>query len=98
MKIEPELKLGGAAFVGNRRMGTRPKPRIDEQNYLKIVSLKEFCDRNFISRDTGYKLIELKLLIAFRRHNYWWVATDPICKKQLLEYLGVEELLFDVEQ
>lgn len=98
MEIEPELKLGGAAFVGNRRMGTRPLPRINELNYLNVVSLKEWCDRNFISRDTGYRLIELKLLIAFRRHNYWWIACNPDCLPQLLEYLGVEKLLFDVKQ
>lgn len=98
MIIEPHLKLGGSAFVGNRRMGTRPLPRIDEQDHVNVVSLKEWCDRNFISRDTGYRLIELKFLIAFRRHNYWWVASNSDCLPQLLEYLDVEELLFDAVQ
>lgn len=98
MEIEPHLKFNGAAFVGNRRMGTRPLSRIDEQDYVNVISLKEFCDRNFISRDTGYRLIELKLLIAFRRHNYWWIASNSDCLSQLLEYLGVEELFFDAVQ
>ncbi len=98
MEIEPVIKLGGSAFVGNRRMGTRPLPKINEQIYLNVVSLKQWCDGNFISRDTGYKLIELKYLIAFRRHHIWWVAENPDCAEQLLEYLGIEELLFDAVQ
>lgn len=97
-EIEPALCLSGSAFVGSRINGTRPIPKIKQQNYLKIVSLSQWCEANFITKDTGYKLIEKKYLIAFRRHRVWWVTANPDCIEQLLEYLGIEELFFDVEQ
>lgn len=96
--IEPIIICHGSAFVGNTIQGTRPETRIDNQDYVKVVSLVFWCKRNFISRDIGYKLIKLKYLIAFRRHGYYWVCANPLCKLQLLEFLGVEKLLFDVEQ
>lgn len=96
--IEPIVICHGSAFNGNTIQGTRPKTQIDNQDYVKVVSLTLWCERNFISRDTGYKLIKLKYLIVFRRHGYYWVCADPLCKPQLKEFLGVEELLFDVEQ
>ncbi|NJK56486.1 MAG: hypothetical protein HC939_11050 [Pleurocapsa sp. SU_5_0] len=86
------------AFVGNTIASTRPQTRIDDQDYVKTVSLAFWCKRNFISRDTGYKLIKLKYLIAYRRHGYYWVCANPLCLPQLLEFLGVDSLLFDVEQ
>ncbi|MEY2832275.1 MAG: hypothetical protein RLZZ574_1533 [Cyanobacteriota bacterium] len=96
--IEPIIISGGSAFNGNTIQGTRPKTRIEKQDYVKVVSLALWCKRNFISRDTGYKLIKLKYLITFRRHGHYWVCADPLCKPQLLEFLGIEKLLFDVEQ
>ena len=96
-KIEPVVKVSGSAFMGNTTQANRPISRIKEQNYLNVVSLAEWCQKNFITRDTGYKLIKLKYLVAFRRHHVWWVATNPDYKKELLEYLGVEQLLFDAD-
>lgn len=90
--------IGGSAFYGNTIQATRPINRLDTQNYLKVVSLKEFCEKNFITRDVGYTLIKKKLIIAFRRHQEYWVATDPECKERLLEYLGIEILPFEIEQ
>jgi hypothetical protein len=62
------------------------------------VALLSLCRANFISIDVGYKLIKLKYLIAFRRHHIWWVTCNPLCKQELLDYLGIEQLLEDVEQ
>lgn len=96
--IKPMFIFGGSAFVGNTVQGTRPQTRIDNRDYVEVVSLAFWCERNFISRDTGYKLIKLKYLIAFRRHGYYWVCANPSCLPQLKEFLGLEMLLFDVEQ
>ncbi len=101
--IEPLVKNGGSAFVGNTTQAYHPLSRIEDPlnkklDYVKVVSLKEWCDRNFISRDTGYKLIKLKYLVGFRRHGQWWVTANPNCKSELLERLGVEKLIFEVMQ
>ena len=98
MNIEPVRKIGGSAFVGNSTQAHRPISQFKDRDYLKVVSLREWCDRNFISRDIGYKLIKLKYLIAFRRHGQWWVTVNPDCKSQLLEYLDIEKLAFDLVQ
>ena len=98
MQPEPIFKFGGSAFVGNTTNAHHPIPRIKRQTHLNVVSLKEWCEGNFISRDTGYRLIKLKFLIAFRRYGQWWVTANPDCIEQLQEYLGVEQLLFDVAQ
>lgn len=96
--IKPVTKIGGSAFVGNTTQAHRPIPQIKDKNYLHVVTLCEWCQRNFISRDLGYKLIKLKYLIAFRRHGQWWVTANPDCLTSLIELLGVEKLLFDVDQ
>jgi hypothetical protein len=96
--IKPIIICHGSAFNGNTIQGTQPLNRIDNQDYVKVISLTLWCKRNFISRDTGYKLIKLKYLIAYRRHGYYWVCANSLCLPQLLEFLGVEKLLFDVEQ
>lgn len=100
---EPVLKIGGSAFNGNTTQAHYPISRINDPknkklDFVKVVSLKQWCDRNFISRDTGYKLIKLKYLVAFRRHGQWWVASDPNCKLELLDYLGIEQLSFEIQQ
>lgn len=97
-KPEPVIRISGSAFMGNTTQAHRPIPRIKDQSYLKVVTLREWCDRNFISRDLGYKLIKLKYLIAFRRHGQWWVCANPDCLNSLIELLDVKKLLFDVEQ
>jgi hypothetical protein len=61
----------GSAFNGSTIQGTRPLSKIDFKDYVKVVSLSYWCKQNFISRDTGYKLIKLKYLIAFRRHGFY---------------------------
>ena len=98
MNIEPVKKIGGSAFNGNTTQASRLISQFKNQNSVKVVSLKEFCDRNFISRDTGYKLIKLKYLVAFRRHGKWWVTTNSECKSELLEYLDIEKLAFDPKE
>lgn len=93
--IEPTLKLAGNAFVGNSIMGSRIIPRLKQGDYLKVVPLTEWCDKNFTTRRLGYKFLENHLLIGFRRHGIWWVKANPECLPELLDYLGIEELFFD---
>ena len=95
---KPTVKIGGSAFMGNSTQAHRPISRIDDSEQLYVVTLREWCDRNFITRKVGYRLIKVKYLIAFRRHGQWWVCANPDCIERLLEYLGVEELFFDVVQ
>jgi hypothetical protein len=97
-KIEPEIQLFGSAFQGNTLNSTRPLPRLIEVERTNVVKLTDLCRANFITIDVGYRLIKLKYLIAFRRHHVWWVTTNPTCKQELLDYLGVEQLFGDVEQ
>ena len=68
-----------------------------ERDRTNVVSLSEWCEKNFISKRIGRKLIERKYLIGFRRHHVWWVCANPDCIDQLLEYLGVERLAFDAD-
>ena len=96
--IAPRVKIGGSAFMGNSTQAHRPLSRLSTQNYLAVVTLRQWCEGNFITRRIGYKLIKLKYLIAFRRHGQWWVTANPDCIEQLLEVLGQEKLLFDVPQ
>lgn len=98
MKIEPVIKNGGSAFNGNTTQAYHPIPNLKDRDYLKVVTLTLWCERNFVTPRIGYKLIKLKYLIAFRRHGVWWVTANPECVEQLTEYLGVEKLLFDVSQ
>lgn len=97
-KIEPIIINGGSAFRGNTLNATRPIGRITESNKVKVVSLTFWCAQNFITKRTGRKLIKLKYLIAFRQKGQWWVTANPECIDRLIEYLGIEELAFDVVQ
>jgi hypothetical protein len=96
--IEPCLKLFGSAMVGNTLNSTRPLSRFKETESVKAVKLTDLCRANFITIDVGYRLIKLKYLIAFRRHHVWWITCNSLCKQELLDYLGIEQLLGDVEQ
>ena len=91
------LFRSGAAFNGNRLMGTRPLSGISGRERTNFVSLTEWCKGNFITTRVGYKLIEKKYLIAQRLFGQWWVCANPYCKEALLQYLGMKELLFDAE-
>jgi hypothetical protein len=97
-EIEPCIPLYGSAFQANTLNGTRPLSRLIDSDRLVVVKLTKFCAENFISIDVGYRLIKLKFLIAFRRHHVWWIAINPLCKQELLDYLGVEQLLGDIKQ
>ncbi len=95
--IEPTIKISGSAFQDNSINNYRPISHIKNRDNTKVVSLAEWCQQNFVSRDIGYTLIKQKLLIGFRRHGYWWVAANPACYEELLEYLGLEQLYFDAD-
>ncbi len=100
-KIELVIKNGGSAFNGNTLNTARPIGQIkdskEKHDHLNVVKLTAWCSKNFISRDIGYTLLKLRLLIGFRRHHIWWVAANPNCKDELLEYLNLEELFFDAD-
>lgn len=96
-KIEPIIKISGSACYGNTLNSTRPIAFIEDKDKINVVKLSKWCSENFISARIGYRLIKLKYLLAFRRHHVWWVAANPACMEQLLEYLGLEELYFDAD-
>lgn len=97
-EIEPLIKNGGSAFQVNNLNSSRPVARIEHLNKVQVVSLTEWCEKNFITKRVGRKLIKLKYLIAFRYKGQWWVTANVDCLKELLDYLGIEELAFDVMQ
>lgn len=94
-EFEPVREISGSAFNGNTVQGTRPFTTIQGKERTNYVSLTDWCKRNSVSKRTGYKLIKLKLLIAQRLYGQWWVSSNPDCLERLLEYLGMEELVFD---
>lgn len=95
MEFDPVIKISGAAFVGNTLIGTRPLPHLPERELTNFVSLSQWCEQNFISKNQGRTLLKRKLLVGIRRHHVWWVAANPDCLPELLDYLGVSELAFD---
>ena len=96
-KIEPVVINGGSGFRDNYLNATRFSSRFLDKDNIKVVSLTEWCTKNFISKRIGRTLIKKKLLIAFRRHHVWWVAANLDCLEKLLEYLEVKELVFDAD-
>lgn len=96
--IEPVIKIGGSAFCDNSLNATRPIGRIKNSNKVVVVSLTQWCSKNFITKRVGRTLIKKKYLVAFRFKGQWWVTANPDCLNELLEYLGIEELAFNVEQ
>lgn len=97
--IEPIIEVSGSAFMGNTIQATRPINQILDRNRTNYVSLTDFCRENYITKRLGYILIKRKLLIGQRIYGQWWVCShpDPDCKQALLDYLGIEALLFDAE-
>ena len=91
------LFRSGAAFNGNKLMGTRPLSGIPGRERTNFVSLTEWCRGNFITKRVGRKLIEKKYLIATRQFGQWWVCANPYCLDALLNYLGMSKLLFDAD-
>ena len=98
-KIEPIIINGGSAFCGNTIISTRPLARLPNLaiDKVRVVSLGDWCRYNFITKRVGRTLIKRKLLIGFRFGGQWWVTSNPSCIDELLEYLGVEKLLFDAD-
>ncbi len=96
-QIKPHVINGGSAFRNNEINNTRPLSQLLESDKINVVSLTNWCAGNFISKRIGRTLIKRKLLIAFRFKGQWWVASNPDCIEQLLEYLGVDKLAFDAD-
>jgi hypothetical protein len=89
------IRYSGAAFVGNEIINFRPLSSIPNRQVTNYVSLTQFCANNFITKRTGRTLIQKRLLIGQRFKGQWWVCSNPFCYQELLNYLGVEALLFD---
>lgn len=97
MEHEPVKYISGSAFNGNRIQGNRAISNLQDRNQTNLVSLTVWCSRNFITKRLGDTLISKKLLIGQRLYGEWWVCANLECLDQLLEYLGVEELVFDAD-
>lgn len=95
MDNEPITEISGSAFNGNTIQGSRPFSAIPGRERTNYVSFTDWCSGNFITKRIGYQLIKRRLLIGQKLYGQWWVCANPDCLEQLLEYLGVEELLFD---
>lgn len=96
--IEPTIKNGGSAFRGCSLNATHPRSHFQDKDKVSVASLTEWCGKNFISKRVGRTLIKKKLLIGWRQFGQWWVTANLDCLEELLDYLGVDELAFDVEQ
>lgn len=97
MELEPVRFISGSAFNANRTQGNRAISNLQDRNKTNYVSLTEWCRRNFITKRLGDTLISKKLLIGQRLYGEWWVCANLECFEQLLEYLGVEQLIFDAD-
>lgn len=97
MEHEPVEYISGSAFNGNSLQANRPISIIIGREKTNYVSLSQWCRENFVSKRIGYILIKRKLLIGQRLWGQWWVCANPDCLVSLLEYLGVEVLLFDAD-
>lgn len=95
---QPTRKNGGSAFRNNLLNASHPRSRLMDKDKVFVASLSLWCQSNFITKRVGRTLIKKKLLIGWRQKGQWWVTANPDCLEELLDYLGVEELLFDVEQ
>lgn len=88
--------FNGTAFQGNYIKSCLPEK---EQTYCKsktyYVSLTEWCSKNFISKKMGRYLLRKNFLIGQRLYGKWWVCANKNCLQELLDYLMVDELLFD---
>lgn len=91
------IMLSGSAFMGNSIQATRPISAIRTSHLTNYVSLSEWCQKNFITKRVGYRLIAQKLLIGQKKYGRWWVCANPDCINELIDYLGIEQLQFDAE-
>ena len=97
MDNQPIICLSGSAFNGNSLQATRPITSFSQRNKTNYVSLSDWCLGNNITKRVGYILIRRKLLIAQKLWGQWWVTSNPDCIEELLEYLDIEQLFFDVD-
>ena len=88
-------KISGSAFNQNKFKGYRIKSSLSGRNKTNYVSLTEWCEKNFISKDVGRKLLKKKLLIGQRFKGQWWVCANIECMENLLIYFDLPELFFD---
>lgn len=95
--VKPVIKISGSANQNHRLNSTRPIAFIKSKDRVNVVKLSQWCAGNFITPYIGYRLIRLKYLLAFRRHHTWYVAANPACKDELLNYLGLEALFYDAD-
>lgn len=101
--MDAPLLPSGSAFNGNTLQSNYIKSNLYKYNnqvlvneeITNYVSLTQWCNGNFISKDIGRTLIAKKLLIAQKLYGQWWVCANQECLQELLDYLGVEQLLFD---
>ena len=97
------LNVSGSAFNGNTLQAHQIKSNLYEyqnqqiinQEKTNYVSLTEWCNRNFISKRIGRNLLAKHLLIGQKLFGQWWVCANQDCLLSLLDYLGVEQLIFD---
>lgn len=87
----------GSAFQDNDINNTRPISRINSRDRTNYVALTRWCSENNVSIKVGRTLIKRKLLIGTRLLGRWWVCSNFECYQELLDYLGIEELLFDAD-
>lgn len=103
-KHQQSMYYSGAAFVDNEINNTYPLTVAvdfygEKKPKTNFVTLTEWCAKNFISKKVGRTLIKKKLLIAQRLGGQWNVCAncEENCHRLLLEYLGVEQLMFDAD-
>jgi len=97
METEEIKYISGSAFNGNSVQANRVINRIKTRERTNFVSLANWCDGNFITRRIGYTLIKRKFLIGQKLKGKWWVCANPECLEELLNYIGLEQLLFDAD-
>lgn len=101
--MDAPLSPSGSAFNGNTLQSKYPLSSLYKYENNSVVnrektlyvSLTDWCNGNFISKDMGRKLIAKRLLIGQKLYGQWWVCANLECLEELLDYLGVEQLLFD---
>ena len=100
----PLLPSGNAfngSYINSNRLETnlsKSKNKVlVNQEKTNYVSLTEWCNKNFISKKIGRKLIIKKLLIGQKLYGQWWVCANIDCLEKLLDYLEIQKLFFDAD-
>ncbi len=91
------IYFSGSAFQDNDINNTRPINRIKGRDRTNYVALTRWCRENNVSIKVGRTLIKRKLLIGTRLLGRWWVCANLDCYELLLDYLGVEAIIFDAD-